>query len=88
MQNNFTRTITGSNPLSILLKQEETNNNFGVNIHRSHQQTAMTRVDKWSAGCQVFQDPEHFAFFLKLCDIAAAKYGNSFTYTLLTEEDY
>lgn len=59
---------------------------FGCNIHRANSEYASTRVDKWSAGCQVIQDPTHFMFFMELCETAAASFGNSFTYTLLTED--
>ncbi len=58
-----------------------------INIHRADAFRASTLVGKWSAGCQVFQDPDHFAFILSLCERARAKFGNSFTYTLLEESD-
>ncbi len=61
---------------------------FGINIHRSGEYSASTLVNKWSAGCQVFQDPDHFQFFLALCEKARSKFSNSFTYTLLNEEDF
>lgn len=61
---------------------------FGINIHRSNAKRASTQVDKWSAGCQVFADPIHFDMFMALCKAAADQWGNSFTYTLLTEEDF
>ncbi|MDH4199754.1 MAG: hypothetical protein OEV66_05160 [Spirochaetia bacterium] len=82
------RDANRDNKLDVAGQAEDTGSDFGVNIHRSHPQLAMTSVDKWSAGCQVFQDPDHYAFFLKICDMAAAKFTNSFTYTLLTEEDF
>ena len=59
-----------------------------INIHRSGKTRASRLVDDWSAGCQVFQDPDHFLFFLTLCEKARTKFGNSFTYTLLREEDF
>ncbi|SCY45169.1 hypothetical protein [Desulfoluna spongiiphila] len=60
---------------------------FGCNIHRASFHLLSSRVDKWSAGCQVIQDPTHFMFFMKLCEMAAASFGNSFTYTLLLEDE-
>jgi hypothetical protein len=33
------------------------------------------------------QDPDHFDFFMTLCDRAVQKFGNSFTYTLLDSDD-
>lgn len=59
-----------------------------VNIHRASRVRASTQVDKWSAGCQVFQDPDHFDFFMTLCDRGAAKFGNKFTYTLLESDEF
>ena len=34
------------------------------------------------------QDPDHFDFFMTLCQRGANKFGNSFTYTLLESEDF
>lgn len=68
--------------------QEEQTGIFGINGHRSNASRASTQVDRWSAGCQVLQDPDQFKFFLTLCDRAVVKFGNSFTYTLLMEEDF
>ena len=59
-----------------------------VNIHRANRERASTRVEKWSAGCQVMQDPDHFDFFMTLCERGSAKFGNSFTYTLLESRDF
>ena len=61
---------------------------YGVNIHRANAYRPSIEVGKWSAGCQVIQDPDHFAFLLQLCDRAVAKFSNSFTYTLLEEGDF
>lgn len=61
---------------------------YSVNIHRASAYRPSIEVGKWSAGCQVMQDPDHFAFLLKLCNRAIAKFPNSFTYTLLEESDF
>jgi hypothetical protein len=66
---------------------EEDTGIHAINIHKANAHRASTIVGKWSAGCQVFQDPDHFAFLLSLCERAKAKFGNSFTYTLLDESD-
>jgi len=60
---------------------------FGINIHRSNPYTESFLVNKWSAGCQVFQKIDDYKEFMELCKSSAALYGNSFTYTLITEED-
>lgn len=59
-----------------------------INIHRSNAYKPSTVVGRWSAGCQVLQDPDHFKFLLTLCDRASEKYGNKFSYTLLEEVDF
>jgi hypothetical protein len=63
---------------------------FGINIHRANDSRASVQVDRWSAGCQVLQDPDHFAFLLTLCDRQREKFrsGDTFTYTLLEEVDF
>lgn len=66
---------------------EEDTGMFGINIHHANAFRPSRSVDKWSAGCQVFQDPDHFAFFMTLCERARKKFGNSFTYTLLQVND-
>jgi hypothetical protein len=61
---------------------------FAINIHRSHAEHGSIVVDKWSAGCQVIQDPIHFTFLMSLGSAAAALHGNAFTYTLLEEQAF
>jgi len=59
-----------------------------INIHRASRVRASTQVDRWSAGCQVVQDPDHFDFLMTLCARGAEKFGNSFSYSLLESEDF
>lgn len=62
---------------------------FGINIHRANETRPSVRVDRWSAGCQVVQDPDHFRFLLGLCDRQVEKgIGSAFSYTLLEERDF
>jgi len=61
---------------------------FGINIHRSNKDRPSEQVNKWSAGCQVLADPIHFGFLMALAMEAQEIHGNSFTYTLLTEDDF
>lgn len=63
------------------------NGMFGINIHRSNETYIRTTIDGYSAGCQVFNDPQEFTAFMRLCDKARLIYGNSFTYTLIEEKD-
>lgn len=60
---------------------------FGINIHRANPYYASPRINNYSAGCQVFQDPRQFNSFIRLCERQRSLYGNSFTYTLIREQD-
>lgn len=74
-----------------LLEMDDSNTEqgmFGINIHRASSHHPSERVDKWSAGCQVLQDPIQFEFLMELARKASSIHGNSFTYTLLTEADF
>ena len=53
---------------------------FGINIHKAG--TNSSKVNDWSAGCQVFKKASDFNEFIDLCSTSAKIYGNSFTYTL------
>jgi len=63
--------------------QKETTGNYGINIHKAGSDSQ--DVNKWSAGCQVFQKSEDFQEFMQLTDKHKASFGNNFTYTLLDE---
>lgn len=56
---------------------------YGINIHRANQTGTTKTVDKNSAGCQVFENANDFAFFIELCKKHASLYGNHFTYSLI-----
>jgi len=60
---------------------------FGINIHRANLHAITDKVDKWSAGCQVFQNDSDFDELIALAEISAGLYGNKFTYTLINEKD-
>lgn len=60
---------------------------FGINCHHARYDDLTKKVDRWSAGCQVFQFYQHHKILMSLCTVAAKKYGSGFSYTLLTEED-
>jgi hypothetical protein len=59
---------------------------FGINCHRANSRTKSKLVGKWSAGCQVIANPSDFDRVMSLCRLGADKWGNTFTYTLLTEQ--
>jgi len=56
---------------------------FGINIHRASTSGVTKSIDKWSAGCQVFEKINDFINFLTLCGQHLLYYGNQFTYTLI-----
>ena len=62
---------------------------FGINIHRATGRSGgkSTRVDKWSAGCQVIADNDDWHAFLDICQTAREIHGNSFSYTLIESKD-
>lgn len=55
---------------------------FGINIHRANTSLVSKLIDKWSAGCQVLNDPKQFNELLNKCKQSKLK---TFTYTLLNE---
>jgi hypothetical protein len=65
--------------------QKQETGMFGINIHRAAQQGKTQSVDAHSAGCQVFAKTEDFDLLIRLCQNHKAKYGNSFSYTLMDE---
>jgi hypothetical protein len=60
-----------------------TTGDFGINIHKAGEDSI--KVDKNSAGCQVFKRRADFDDFMRLTELHQSKYGNRFTYTLLDE---
>ena len=60
---------------------------YGINIHRHWGSDEREYTGGVSAGCQVFQSSKDFYEFMDTCNQSADKWGNSFTYTLLDEDD-
>ena len=60
---------------------------FGINIHQARSTGETFKVNRWSAGCQVFKNVTAIKSFLEVCSRAEQIFGNSFTYTLLEEKD-
>lgn len=58
---------------------------FGINVHRSSA-TSSELVDRWSAGCVVFQHASpDYNTFMDLCRQSASLYGDRFTLTLIED---
>lgn len=60
---------------------------FGINIHRSSAYRIGNYINKYSAGCQVFADPDDFDDFMDICHRTSKRAGNKFTYTLIESKD-
>lgn len=59
-----------------------------TNIHRAYPNKVAEFIGKYSAGCQVIQNPADFEILLALCrQSVAIGFPNSFTYTLLNERE-
>ena len=61
---------------------------FGINLHRASRFGESLNVDRWSAGCQVLCDPLQFNYLMAICEKGADAFGDSFTYTLIHEDDF
>lgn len=59
---------------------------FGINIHRASAYNVAETIGSYSAGCQVFKSYKDFDKFMDICEKSRAKFGNKFTYTLLTTD--
>lgn len=55
---------------------------FGINIHRANPSAISRLIDKWSAGCQVLNNPSQFNMLIEKCYDSKLP---TFTYTLLNE---
>jgi hypothetical protein len=60
---------------------------FGINIHKQRGSDIRINTGGVSAGCQVFRSSVDFAEFMETCHDASDQWGNSFTYTLVSEGD-
>lgn len=60
---------------------------FGVNIHRAAAEGKSTINSKWSAGCQVLSSSDDFKELMKIANRSVKIHGDSFTYTLIEEND-
>jgi len=58
---------------------------FGICCHRASSSRTSQTVDRWSAGCQVFSDPDFFDEFLAIVRYSMRAFGPTISYTLLCE---
>lgn len=76
------------NKINYNAKIKNTGPASGINFHRSStNEGGSSSVNKWSAGCQVFQDPWDFDNLMELCHQQVEKNSRNhrFNYTLLNE---
>lgn len=55
---------------------------FGINVHRASESRVSQLIDKWSAGCQVLNNPDQYNDFINESKNSRQEF---FTYTLLDE---
>jgi len=58
---------------------------YGINIHRANPNAISKIIDKWSAGCQVRNNPKEHDEFMNLCKNSGVKY---FSCILFNEKDF
>ena len=62
---------------------------FYINLHRAHSSSILSKIGRYSAGCQVIQNPMDFNLLRDLGDKQIQSIGaNSFSYSLFTENDF
>jgi hypothetical protein len=61
---------------------------FGINIHKASSKGTQKFIDKYSAGCQVFENADDFDDFMDMAYKHKDLYGNVFTYTLIDQRAY
>lgn len=61
---------------------------FGINHHRSNPNYESKQVDKWSAGCQVRNNPEQYEEFWGLIVKAGENWGDAYSYGLVEEKSF
>lgn len=57
---------------------------FGINLHRTIESGVSKLVDKWSAGCQVIPNSDHYGTLMRIIDLNFPY--DTFCYTLLTQD--
>lgn len=58
---------------------------YGINFHRANPKFISSIIDKWSAGCQVRNNPKEYDEFMTACKNSGLKF---FSYILLNESDF
>lgn len=62
--------------------------NLKTNLHRASKYSIVRLIERYSAGCQVIQNPKDFDTLIALCKKQIEKgHGNAFTYTLFEQHE-
>jgi hypothetical protein len=88
-RDNDTTNISTFNPNNWSTPELITPNNTqdnGIKLHLGY--PSGKKVGNWSEGAQVFSNSENLNEFFELCEIHKSKYGNVFSYTLATKDDF
>ena len=77
-------TVFRDNDLDMIAEETATTDVglFGINIHRANPNAISKFIDKWSAGCQVLNNPADFKKLIEACEASNLA---AFTYTLVKE---
>lgn len=65
--------------------QKEQTGRFGICCHRAGDSRIAKKVNRFSAGCQVLPDPNHFDEFMAIIRMSMAVFGPTVSYSLVTE---
>ena len=60
----------------------------GINHHRSHSTAEVSKIGRYSAGCQVTHNPQNYDVFISICQQATELWGEGISYTLLNKNDF
>jgi len=60
----------------------------GINHHRAHSEAEVSKIGKYSAGCQVTLNPLEYDVFIAICKAAEDQWGKGISYTLLNKNDF
>ena len=70
---------------TIDLTGAEQTGRFGIACHRASEHRTSHKVSRWSAGCQVFADPDQYDEFLAIVRYSMRVFGPTVSYTLVEE---
>ena len=86
VQKKIVTVLRDNNKDEIVDPKSSTRGQFGINLHHGYNSK---NVDKNSAGCQVLKYQSDLKNkFMRVIEESAHRFGNSFTYTLLSKNEF